>query len=194
MSESEGESEVMESEMEGSAGEQSEQNEREEGEECGEGEEGERGASSEDGDGAKDDSEAGESEGESKESDTEEESEEEAPRVCGFSQVEWQGPDDTIRDFIIWTSVDRREPVWHQGRVVKKLSRSRYGYTHEVVLDGNPLSQKRGVVLNQQGYDSGCWVQLEMNDDSSDGECSPSSPCASGEAGTSSGRKRQRGA
>ena len=107
--------------------------------------------------------------------------------MLGFTRVEWEGPEHNILHFLIWTSLDRRGAVWHQGRVVKKLSKSRGGYTHDAVLDGVPLSQKRGVVLSQEGYDAGCWVLLELADDSSEDEApaDPSRPCV---AGPSAGR------
>ena len=114
--------------------------------------------------------------GEGEESEGEEESEEsdpEPPMVLGFHHAEWEGPAQAIVHFLIWTRVDRGTAEWHQGRVTRKLTSRRGGFTHDAVLDGGPLNQARGVILSEEVYDSECWVLLEADADSSENEEGP---------------------
>ena len=154
---------------EASGGSENEVSESEEGEsDAGESEPGESNASG---------SEAAASQaGEGEESEGEEESEEsdpEPPMVLGFQHAEWEGPAQAIVHFLIWTRVDRGPAEWHQGRVTRKLTSRRGGFTHDAVLDGGPLNQARGVILSEEVYDSGCWVLLEADADSSENEEGP---------------------
>lgn len=76
----------------------------------------------------------------------------------GFELVEWS-EGQAIKHFLLWTSLDRGEVQWHQGKVVKALAHHRAGYTHDANFVDKP--GVRGIRLTHDTYEEGCWVAMK---------------------------------
>ena len=80
------------------------------------------------------------------------------PAPAGFELVDWVQR-DPLEHFLLYCTVGRSKVAgWHVGTVVKVHAKNRYGYTHDAYLDGS--SEKRGVRLTPELYDTGYWYKM----------------------------------
>ena len=77
---------------------------------------------------------------------------------AGFELVDWVQR-EPLEHFLLYCTVGRSKVAgWHVGAVVKAHAKNRYGYTHDAYLDGS--SEKRGVRLTEELYDTGYWYKM----------------------------------
>ena len=63
-----------------------------------------------------------------------------------------------VGDHIMYFSMIGPGPCqWHRMVIVRKVARSREGYTHDAYAFGLASKQRRGVKLTQSVYDDKCW-------------------------------------